>query len=100
MCYNNSATTLTCDGGMDVVLFNQQVPGALWEPWQQHQLYKSGYHHHWKKQGPVFLLWQFQHIEMGMLLSLANSDGVMRLYDGKETHLQMFFWTFKDYINS
>lgn len=75
MC--SSATTLTCDGGVDVVLFNQQVPGALWEPWQQHQLDKGGYHHHWKKQGPVLLLWQFQHM-LRTLLSSGSTDDIMR----------------------
>lgn len=48
--------TLTCDGGMDITLLNQQVSGTLWEPRQQDQLYEGWYHHHRKKEGPVLFL--------------------------------------------
>lgn len=46
----------------------------------------------------MLLLGQFQHIEMGMLHSLAIGDDVMRHFM-KETDLHNVFWTFKDYIN-
>lgn len=53
---SNSVTTLTCDGGVNVLFFNQQVSGALWEPGQHHQLDEGGHHHHGEEQGPVLVL--------------------------------------------
>lgn len=49
-------TTLTCDGGVNVLLLNQQVSGALWEPGQHHELDEGWNHHHGEEQGPVFIL--------------------------------------------
>lgn len=50
------ARSLTCDGGMNVVLFNQQITRTFWKPWQQYQLDKCWYNHQGKKEGPVLLL--------------------------------------------
>lgn len=49
-------TPLTCDGGVDITLLDQQVSGTLWEPRQQQQLYECWYHHHRQEEGPVLLL--------------------------------------------
>lgn len=49
-------SSLTSDGGVDVVLFNQQITRTFWKPWQQHQLDKCWDNHQGEKQGPVFLL--------------------------------------------
>lgn len=35
----------TCDGGMSVFLFYQQIAWTLWKPRQQHQLDHAGKHH-------------------------------------------------------
>lgn len=49
--------TVTCNGGMAVSLFYQQVPWTLWKPWQQHQLDRGGKHDQGQEQRPVFFLW-------------------------------------------
>lgn len=43
---SSSVITLTCDCSVDIILLNQQVPRALWKPWQQQQLDESRDHHH------------------------------------------------------
>lgn len=66
---SSSVTTLTGDGGMNVLFLNQQVSGALWEPGQHQQLDEGWYHHHREKQGPVLVLQWGRHSQHQIAVS-------------------------------
>lgn len=46
----------TCDGGVSVFLFDQQIAWTLWKPRQQHQLDDGGKDHQGQEERPVLFL--------------------------------------------